>query len=171
MKSTWQWIKGRQGYICLILILLVVVPAALIAVTQDIGIGKPILEFLLGAWPAQKYSDDTIDSFKVGVWLYLGIALRYLALFLIPTILALVIVWLVRRIRGLETMLLRDYLGYRDTFIRTEVYARFVDVVNRAGMTDDTFSSELEEAYQQADKEWHDEQSKIYAQRIREIAL
>ena len=171
MKATWQWIEERQGYIYLILMFLVVVPAILIAVTQDTGIGKPTLEFLLGTWPAQKYSDDTIGSFKGGGWLYLGIVLRYWALFFIPAILALVIIWLLRKVRGLETVLLIDYLGHRDTFIRSEVFGRFVDVVNQAGMDDATFGAQLDEAYRQADKEWYDTQSEGYRRRIDEIRL
>lgn len=164
-----------KGIMVIGVIVLIVIPAALawVAGNFQTGVGRPTLEFLLGTWPAQQYDKELISAFQSNSgWLYFGVVLRSYTLFAIPAILGIVIAWLIKGLeRRMGGMLVREYLAYRDQFIRTEIYASFCDSMEKAGIKNEEFHARLKDTFKQADMTWRTSESQTYAATLDKLSL
>lgn len=176
-QTSSAWLR-KHGYLVtlgvLLALVLVVLPAILVAISWKFQAGplRPVLEFLTGTWPAQQYQNPNPEQFRDSSWLYLGIVLRSWIVFATPVIIGLFLWWLLRGIeRRLIGMLLGEYLGFRDTFIQTEVFREFVGPVTKAGITEEDFDSRLRDVFKKADGVWRQSQSQKITEVLEKLSV
>ena len=158
-----------------LIVLAVVVPLAAgitVAVTE-VPIDRLTMEFRLGTWPNQEYPGLTAKNFRDDTALAVGVGLRAFMVIGIPAILGVGIALLLRNVeRRLERMNMRDYIGYRDRFIKSHLLGTFQEPLVKAGLMEAaTFNELVKEALELADGQWRDAEAEALATAIERIEL